>query len=115
MSTAAIRGLMEDGERVLAKTSSRGRTEADTAGRDVPAFYLEHGGRYARYPYVKVRAATFDAHDIFIALDGQAVRLKYRPGHRAQRRLAGSAPSGGAGPSLTPGWPVSNTWRCRVP
>jgi hypothetical protein len=80
MSTAAIRGLMEDGERVLADDVVEGPN-----GKPAPlvvtsrAFYLSVGGRYTRYPYAKVRAATFDAHDIFIALDGQAVRLKYRP------------------------------------
>jgi hypothetical protein len=81
MSTAAIRGLMEDGERVLAEDVVEGPN-----GKPTPlvitsrAFYLSVGGRYTRHPYAKVRAATFDAHDIFIALDGQAVRLKYRPG-----------------------------------
>ena len=81
MSTAAIRGLMEDGERVLAEDVVDGPN-----GKSTPlvvtsrAFYLSIGGRYTRHPYAEVRAATFDAHDIFIALDGQAVRLKYRPG-----------------------------------
>ena len=80
MSTAAIRGLMEEGERVLADDVVEGPT-----GRTTPlvvtsrAFYLSVGGRYTRYAYNRVRAATFDAHDVFIALDGQAVRLKYRP------------------------------------
>lgn len=80
MSTAAIRGLMEDGERILAEDVVEGPT-----GKAIPlvvtsrAFYLSVGGRYTRYAYGRVRAATFDAHDVFIALDGQAVRLKYRP------------------------------------
>jgi hypothetical protein len=81
MSTAAIRGLMEDGERVLAEDVVEGIN-----GKATPlvvtsrAFYLCVGGRYTRYPYGRVRAATFDAHDIFIALEGQAVRMRYRPG-----------------------------------
>ena len=72
---------MEEGERVLAEDVVEG-----TNGRPAPlvvtsrAFYLSVGGRYTRYAYNRLRAATFDAHDIFIALDGQAVRLKYRPG-----------------------------------
>jgi hypothetical protein len=80
MSTAAIRGLMEEGERVLADDVVEGPT-----GKATPlvvtsrAFYLSVGGRYTRYAYNRVRAATFDAHDVFIALDGQAVRMKYRP------------------------------------
>ena len=80
MSTAAIRGLMEAGERLLAEDVVEG-----PYGKPAPlvvtsrAFYLSVGGRYTRYPYAKVRAATFDTHDVFIALDGQAVRLKYRP------------------------------------
>jgi hypothetical protein len=81
MSTSAIRGLMEEGERVLAEDVVEG-----PYGKPAPlvvtsrAFYLSVGGRYTRYPYGQVRSATFDTHDIFIALDGQAVRLKYRPG-----------------------------------
>ena len=81
MSMAAIRGLMEDGERVLAEDVVEGAN-----GKATPlvvtsrAFYLSVGGRYTRYAYSRVRAATFDAHDIFIALDGQAVRMKYRQG-----------------------------------
>jgi hypothetical protein len=80
MSVSAIRGLMEQGERVLAEDVVEG-----PHGRGAPlvvtsrAFYLCVGGRYTRYPYAKVRAATFDVHDVFIALDGQAVRLRYRP------------------------------------
>jgi hypothetical protein len=80
MSTAAIRGLMEEGERVLAEDlveGPHGRTPLVVTSR---AFYLSIGGRYTRYAYGKVRAATFDTHDIFIALDGQALRLKYRSG-----------------------------------
>jgi hypothetical protein len=81
MSTAAIRGLMEEGERVLAED-----VVESANGKPAPlvvtsrAFYVSAGGRYTRYAYNRVRAATFDAHDVFIALDGQAVRLKYRPG-----------------------------------
>ena len=81
MGTSAIRGLLEDGERVLAEDVVEGPN-----GRSTPlvvttrAFYLTMGGRYTRFPYAKVRASTFDIHDIFIALDGQAVRLRYRPG-----------------------------------
>ena len=80
MSTSAIRGLMEDGERILAQDVVEGFN-----GRTTPlivtsrAFYLSVGGRYARYPYSRIKAATFDLHDVFIALDGQAVRMKYRP------------------------------------
>jgi hypothetical protein len=80
MSGSAIRGLMEEGELVLAEDVVEG-----PHGRGAPlvvtsrAFYLSVGGRYTRYPYAKVRAATFDVHDVFIALDGQAVRMKYRP------------------------------------
>jgi hypothetical protein len=79
MSTSAIRGLMEEGERVLAEDvveGAHGKTPLVVTSR---AFYLSIGGRYTRYPFGKVRAATFDAHDVFIALEGQAVRLKYRP------------------------------------
>ena len=81
MSTAAIRGMMEDGERVLAEDVVEGAN-----GKATPlvvtsrAFYLSVGGRYTRYAYSRVRATTFDAHDIFIALDGQAVRMRYRQG-----------------------------------
>ena len=81
MSIAAIRGLMEEGERVLAEDVVEGAN-----GKATPlvvtsrAFYLSVGGRYTRYAFGRVRAATFDTHDIFIALDGQAVRMKYRPG-----------------------------------
>lgn len=80
MSVSAIRGLMEDGERVLADDVVEG-----PSGRAAPlvvtsrAFYLSAGGRYTRYPYAEVRAATFDVHDVFIALAGQAVRMRYRP------------------------------------
>ena len=80
MSTAAIRGLIEDGERVLAEDVVEGFN-----GKPTPlvvtsrAFYLSVGGRFTRYPYSRVRAATFDLHDVFIALDGQTVRMKYRP------------------------------------
>jgi phosphatidylserine decarboxylase len=81
MSTSAIRGLMEEGERVLAEDVVEGAN-----GRSTPlvvtsrAFYLSVGGRYTRYPYARLKAATFDIHDVFIALDGQALRMKYRPG-----------------------------------
>ena len=81
MGASAIRGLLEEGERVLAEEVVEGPN-----GKTSPlvvtsrAFYLSVGGRYTRYPYTRVRAATFDTHDIFIALDGQAVRLRYRPG-----------------------------------
>ena len=80
MSTAAIRGLLEDGERILAEDVVEGPN-----GRNTPlvvtsrAFYLTIGGRFTRFPYAKVRSATFDIHDIFIAVEGQAVRLRYRP------------------------------------
>jgi hypothetical protein len=80
MSTAAIRGLVEDGERILAEDV----VEAFN-GKPTPlvvtsrAFYLSVGGRFTRYPYSRIRAATFDTHDVFIALDGQTVRMKYRP------------------------------------
>lgn len=80
MSTSAIRGLLEDGERVLAEDVVEGFN-----GRPSPlvvtsrAFYLSIGGRYTRHPYSRIRAATFDTHDVFIALDGQAVRMRYRP------------------------------------
>jgi hypothetical protein len=80
MNTSAIRGLLEDGERVLAEDVVEGPN-----GRDTPllvtsrAFYLTIGGRFTRFPYSRIRAATFDLHDIFIALDGQAVRIRYRP------------------------------------
>ena len=80
MSTSAIRGLMEEGERVLAEDVVEGAN-----GKSSPlvvttrAFYLSVGGRYTRYPYARIRAATFDTHDVFIALDGQAVRMRYRP------------------------------------
>ena len=81
VSTSAIRGLLEDGERVLAEDV----VEAPN-GRNTPlvvttrAFYLSMGGRFTRFPYSKVRATTFDVHDIFIAVEGQAVRLRYRHG-----------------------------------
>jgi hypothetical protein len=81
VSTSAIRGLLEEGERVLAEDVVEG-----PLGKPCPlvvtsrAFYLSVGGRYTRYPYGRVRAATFDTHDIFIALEGQTVRLRYRPG-----------------------------------
>ena len=103
MSRAAIRGLMEEGERVLAEDVVEGST-----GKATPlvvtsrAFYLNVGGRYSRYPYGRIRAATFDLHDVFIALDGQAVRLKYRPGTersealQALRRQVALAPFGSA-------------------
>ena len=80
MSMSAIRGLMEDGERVLAEDLVEGFN-----GKPSPlvvttrAFYLSVGGRYTRYAYSRIRAATFDTHDVFIALDGQSVRMKYRP------------------------------------
>ena len=80
MSTPAIRGLLEEGERVLAEDVVEG-----PLGKPSPlvvtsrAFYLSTGGRYTRYPYARVRSATFDTRDIFIALEGQTVRLRYRP------------------------------------
>ena len=80
MSRTAIRGLMEDGERILAEDVVEGFN-----GKATPlivtsrAFYLSVGGRYTRYAYNRIKAVTFDAHDVFIALDGQAVRMKYRP------------------------------------
>ena len=81
MSTAAIRGLMEEGERVLADDVVEGpQGKASPLIVTSRAFYLSTGGRYTRYAYARVRAATFDTHDIFIALDGQTVRLRYRPG-----------------------------------
>jgi hypothetical protein len=80
MSVSAIRGLMEEGERVLAEDEVEGPYgRAAALVVTTRAFYLSVGGRYTRYPYAKVRAATFDVHDVFIALDGQAVRMKYRP------------------------------------
>jgi hypothetical protein len=79
MSTA-IRGLMAEGERVLAEDvvelHNGKRSPLVVTSR---AFYLSVGGRFTRYPYCRIRAATFDLHDVFIALDGQAVRIKYRP------------------------------------
>jgi hypothetical protein len=81
MSTSAIRGLLEEGERVLAEDVVEGPN-----GRPTPlvvtsrAFYLNAGGRFTRYPYARLKAATFDLHDVFIALDGQALRMKYRSG-----------------------------------
>ena len=80
MSTTAIRGLMEEGERVLAEDVVEGFN-----GKATPlivtsrAFYVSVGGRFTRYAYVRIKAATFDTYDVFIALDGQTVRLKYRP------------------------------------
>jgi hypothetical protein len=79
MSTSAIRGLMEAGERVLAEDVVEGPNGKTPLVVTTRAFYLIVGGRYTRYPYAEVRAATFDVHDIFVALDGRAVRLKYRP------------------------------------
>jgi hypothetical protein len=79
VSTSAIRGLMEEGERVLAEDvvdGPSGRTPLVVTSR---AFYLIIGGRYTRFPYARIRAATFDIHDVFIALEGQAVRMRYRP------------------------------------
>jgi hypothetical protein len=78
-SMAAIRALLEDGERVLAEDVVEGFN-----GKPSPlivtsrAFYLSAGGRFTRYAYGRIRAATFDTRDVFIALDGQAVRMKYR-------------------------------------
>ena len=87
MSMSAIRGLMEDGERVLAEDVVEGANgKATPLVVTTRAFYLSVGGRYTRYAYAKVRAATFDTHDMFIALDGQAVRLKYRPGTTGAKR-----------------------------
>jgi hypothetical protein len=80
MGASAIRGLLEEGERVLAEDVVEGAN-----GKSSPlvvtsrAFYLSVGGRYTRYPYARIRAATFDTHDVFIALDGQTVRMRYRP------------------------------------
>jgi hypothetical protein len=80
MSRTAIRALMEEGERVLAEDVVEGFN-----GKSTPlvvtsrAFYLSVGGRFTRYAYGRIKAATFDTHDVFIALDGQAVRMKYRP------------------------------------
>lgn len=80
MSMSAIRGLLEEGERVLAEDVVEGFN-----GKPSPlvvttrAFYLSVGGRYTRYAFSRIRAATFDMHDVFIALDGQSVRMKYRP------------------------------------
>jgi len=80
VSSSAIRGLMEEGERVLAEDVVEGpRGKPSPLVVTSRAFYLSSGGRYTRYPYARVRAATFDTHDIFIALEGQAVRLRYRP------------------------------------
>ena len=79
MSTSAVRGLLEEGERVLAEDvvdGPTGRTPLVVTSR---AFYLVVGGRYNRFPYARIRAATFDVHDVFIALEGQAVRIRYRP------------------------------------
>jgi hypothetical protein len=80
MSRAAIRGLMEDGERILAEDVVEGfNGKASPLVVTTRAFYLSVGGRYTRYTYGRIRAATFDTHDVFIALDGQAVRMRYRP------------------------------------
>ena len=79
MSVSAIRGLMEDGERVLGEDFVE-----DHRGRSTPiivttrAFYLNDGGMYTRYAYSRIRSATFDLREIFIALDGQAVRVRCR-------------------------------------
>lgn len=71
---------MEDGERILAEDVVEGfNGKASPLVVTTRAFYLSVGGRYARYPYSRIRAATFDTHDVFIALDGQTVRMKYRP------------------------------------
>jgi hypothetical protein len=81
MSRTAIRVLMEDGERILGEDVVEGFN-----GKPTPlvvtsrAFYLSVGGRFTRFAYGRIKAATFDTHDVFIALDGQAVRMKYRPG-----------------------------------
>jgi hypothetical protein len=80
MSRTAIRVLMEDGERILGEDVVEGFN-----GKPTPlvvtsrAFYLSVGGRFTRFAYGRIKAATFDTHDVFIALDGQAVRMKYRP------------------------------------
>lgn len=72
---------MEDGERILGEDVVEGFN-----GKPTPlvvtsrAFYLSVGGRFTRFAYGRIKAATFDTHDVFIALDGQAVRMKYRPG-----------------------------------
>ena len=79
MSVSAIRGLMEDGERILGEDvveNQRGRATPIVV--TTRAFYLNDGGRYTRYAYGRIRSATFDVRDIFIALDGQAVRLRSR-------------------------------------
>lgn len=71
---------MEDGERILAEDVVEGfNGKASPLVVTTRAFYLSVGGRYTRYPYGRIRAATFDTHDVFIALDGQTVRMKYRP------------------------------------
>ena len=79
---------MEDGERILAEDVVEGFN-----GKPTPlivtsrAFYLSVGGRYTRYAYNRIKATTYAAHDIFIALDGQAVRMKYRPGTNRSEAL----------------------------
>jgi len=69
MSMAAIRGLMADGERVLAEDGRRRAHRKSTPlVVTTRAFYVSAGGRYTRYAYSRGGAATFDAHDLFIAL-----------------------------------------------
>ncbi|HVW31183.1 MAG TPA: hypothetical protein VHL53_01480 [Acidimicrobiia bacterium] len=79
MSVSAIRGLMEDGERVLGEDAVENhRGKATPLVVTTRAFYLNDGGLYTRYAYSRIRSATFDQREIFIALDGQAVRLRCR-------------------------------------
>jgi hypothetical protein len=71
---------MEAGEAVLGDDIVEGPFGKTALVVSTRAFYLNIGGRFTRYRHEDVRAATFDVHDIFLALDGAVVRLKCRQG-----------------------------------
>ena len=80
LGRSSIRPLMEAGEAVLHDDAVDGPYGKTTLVVTTRAFYLNVGGRFVRYRHEDVRAATFDVHDIFLALDGNIVRLKCRQG-----------------------------------
>ena len=79
-SRSAIGPLMEPGEVFLREDVVEGPHGETTLVVTSHAFYLTLGGRLARCRYEDVRSSTFDARDVYLALDGRMVRLICRRG-----------------------------------
>jgi hypothetical protein len=79
-SRSAIGPLMEQGEVFLRDDVVEGPHGETTLVVTSHAFYLTLGGRLARCRYEDIRSATFDARDVYLALNGRMIRLICRRG-----------------------------------